>query len=183
MAPKAPNGEPEVLVAGDSWWWDKHLSTYLPSEGYGLKYSFSGPGVIADISAATSSDGDYFEVRENAADTAAFVAGTYQVAGYATLSSDRFEIWRGTIHVRQNLDAINVPTKSHDETALEAINAAIEGRLTADMQDFQIGGRTVTHIPIEELLRLQGVYRRRVWRSRNSGGLSRPVEVTFAEPS
>lgn len=183
MAPTAPNGEPEVLVAGDSWWWDKHLSTYPPSEGYSLKYSFKGPGVIADITASTSSDGDYFEIREASADHAAAVPGTYQVAGYAVLGTNRFEVFRGVVHIRQNLDAVQTPVKSHDETALAAINAAIEGRLTADMQTFQINGRSVTHIPIEELVRLQGIYRRRVWRSRNPGKLGRPVEVSFAEPS
>lgn len=43
-------------------------------------------------------------------------------------------------------------TKADIATQIEAIETVISGRITADLQNYTIGNRQITKIPIEELL-------------------------------
>lgn len=181
MAPTVPNGEPTQLVVGSSWQWDKHYSDAPPSEGYALSYAFTGPGAVATFAAATSADGDYYEIRRTKAQTAGLTAGTYELVGYVETGTDRFVIYRGTVELLPDLSA-DTDAAAHDEKVLAAINARLEGRTTEDTQRIQVAGRSVDQIPIMELVRLQGIYRARVFQKRNAGQ-ARRHEVTFGVPA
>lgn len=182
MSHTIPSTEPTQLRAGDSWQWDKRLSAYPPSEGWTLTYYLQGPAEVAKITAATSSAGDYYEIRETPSETEAYTKGTYTWLARVDDGTDAHEVGTGTIHVLPNL-AKTGTSRSHAETALAAVTAALEGRLTADTQGFQIRGRAVNQIPVLELLRLQAHYRSQVWRERNPGKLGPEVEVEFVQPS
>lgn len=47
---------------------------------------------------------------------------------------------------------------THAQRMLDAIEAALEGRVTADVQSYQISGRSITKIPIAELMTLRKQY-------------------------
>lgn len=48
---------------------------------------------------------------------------------------------------------------THAETMLQAIEAVLEGRITADIEQYSIAGRQITKIPVEELIKLRQYYR------------------------
>ena len=49
--------------------------------------------------------------------------------------------------------------QTHAEIMLAKIEAVLEGRITADIENYQIAGRQITKIPIAELLVLRDRYR------------------------
>jgi hypothetical protein len=51
---------------------------------------------------------------------------------------------------------------SHATTMLAAIESVLEGRITADVEQYTIAGRSITKIPVEELLKLRSLYRSEV---------------------
>ena len=59
------------------------------------------------------------------------------------------------------------------------VEAALAGRLTSDIQSYQIAGRSVNKIPISELLQIRGRLRAAIWRQNNPGQLGVPFRVQF----
>lgn len=51
---------------------------------------------------------------------------------------------------------------THAETMLSAIEAVLEGRITADVEAYSIAGRQITKIPMAELLTLRDKYKAEV---------------------
>jgi len=51
---------------------------------------------------------------------------------------------------------------THAVTMLAAIEAVLEGRITADVEAYTIAGRQITKIPIEQLLVLRDRYKSEV---------------------
>ena len=47
---------------------------------------------------------------------------------------------------------------SHYKTMLDAIEAVLEGRITSDVESYQIAGRQIAKIPIIELKNLHAYY-------------------------
>jgi hypothetical protein len=69
---------------------------------------------------------------------------------------------------------------THAEKTLGIIELALIGRLTADLESYQIAGRAVTKIPIRELRELRGWYAAEVARAQNPGTLGTPTfQVQF----
>lgn len=68
---------------------------------------------------------------------------------------------------------------SWEERTLAVIEAALSGRLTSDIQSYQIAGRSVTKIPVVELLQIRGNLRAVIWRQTNPGKLGVPYKVEF----
>lgn len=181
MPHEVQSGEPTELTAGQSWAWDKTLSDHPPSDGWTLKYALRGPE-DADFTAAAN--GDTYEIREGPAETD-LDAGRYRLVGYIEKGdpvTDRHVIYEGTLRVRANpITAVN--TQTHAEKTLAVIEAALEGRLTADEEEFEINGRSVRRIPVEELYRLRNRYRTEVAMERSPGRMGPSVEVRFGAPS
>lgn len=180
--------EPTELVGGDTWTWRKAVSEFPASAGWQLAYRLAGESDLA-IAWGThvSADGDGFLVLVPAASTGK-PAGTYVLTGFVTKGSERYTLLDAdgrplevVVTVLAN-PATAVNAKSHDETVLALINAALEGRLSADQEEFQINGRSVKHIPIEELIKLQGQYRARIIAARNPSAAFRQIEVGFVQP-
>lgn len=51
---------------------------------------------------------------------------------------------------------------THAATMLSKIEAVLEGRIDADVENYQIAGRMITKIPISELIVLRDRYRQEV---------------------
>ncbi len=67
-----------------------------------------------------------------------------------------------------------------EERTLAVVEAAISGRLTSDIQAYQIAGRSVSKIPIAELRTIRGELKASIWRQNNPGQLGVPYRVAFA---
>jgi hypothetical protein len=171
--------EPTTLTAGDSWRWDRYDSDHPPSDGWTLAYHLVGAAKHDITGALVTGAGDHFEVRVPAATTATIAAGRYVLAAYASKDGNRFEVYRDVLVVQPDMATLT-DARSHAEKALEAIEAAIEGRLTKDLAGFSVNGRAVQHIDMAALKRLHGIYSHKVWQERNPGRLGPRVEVRFA---
>jgi hypothetical protein len=174
LTPPVPSSEPNSIFAGDTVRFSKTISDYPATDGWALTYSFRGPSLLADVAATPSGSG--YLVTIAASLTQVLSAGTYQWAARVTKAGETYTVARGVLAVVQVEGLISV---THNEKMLAAINAALEGRVVADMQSYTIGGRMVTKIPFKELLAIKGTYEAKVWRDRNPGSLGVPVAFGF----
>lgn len=177
MTPPIPSTEPNSIFAGDTVKWTKTLSDYPSSDGWTLWYSFRGPSELPDQTAAASGSGYLLTIPVSA--TTPLLAGTYNWTARVSKAGETHTVARGVLTVTLVVGAI---VQSHNEKMLAAINAALEGRVVADMQQYTIGGRMVTKIPFEKLMHYKGVYEARVARDRNPGQLGVPVAFGFPSP-
>lgn len=185
MARSIGFSEPSELVAGDTWQWNRQLPDFPPSEAWEVSYSFAGEATDSpDIRAQASSSGEYFEVRATPEITEKFKPGPRAMVGYASKGTkgqpdyERHRFYVGTVRIAPNLDlaASEIPFARR---ALDAIEARLENRLTTDLEQFQINGRSVVHIPMEQLLKLRGVYRAELNRKARRGRVTRLGRVRF----
>lgn len=175
MAPSIPTTEPDLLFAGDTCKWTKTISDYPSSDGWTLVYSFRGPSAFTDVTAATSGSG--YAVTIPLATTTPLQAGGYTWSARVTKAGETYTVGRGVLNVELAAGASLVP---HEVKMLAAIEAVLEGRITADVQQYAIGGRQITKIPIEELAKLRGRYQAKVERLKHPGSLGIPVQVAFS---
>lgn len=184
MAPPIPRGEPTSVTAGDTWQWTKDFTNYTPSDGTGtwtLSYAIVGPDKLiwtAGWSVAGTAD---WTVTIPAASTANLTAGTYRwsaiLTGGSGYSGERATPEAGVFTVVANPANLAAgDTLSSAVKNLALVEAALAGRLTADMQSYSIGGRSVTAIPVNELYALRTKFRQEVWLERNPGKVG-PVRV------
>jgi hypothetical protein len=110
----------------------------------------------------------------------AAVAETHAATG--TVASESYDI-RGdelVINIEPNA-ATSAPGSfvTWEEKTLAIVEAALSGRLTSDIESYQIAGRAVNKIPIQELKKLRGELRAAVWRQQNPGQLGVAYKVQF----
>jgi len=101
MAAAIPTKEPESLVAGDTWKWERSLSDYLASDSWVLAYYLRKSGSSA-ITVTSSANVDAHLVTVAAATTAAYTPGTWDFRGYVTKSTERFEVFNGVLEIETN---------------------------------------------------------------------------------
>lgn len=181
MGYEIPTTEPDILVEGMSWEWDRALDDFTPADGWTLRYAFTGPGTVLTLIAAASADGTTHEIRRGYGDTGGLTPGRYEMAGWVDDGSNRHEVYRAAVVIQANLDT-DTDARSHDEKVLSAINAMIEGRTGTDLtaaKRVTVNGRTLEQHSADELVRLQGTYRARVWMARHPGKIGHPVAVVY----
>jgi len=52
--------------------------------------------------------------------------------------------------------------QTHSEIMLDKIRAVLEGRIDSDLEEYQIAGRQITKIPIEQLIAMETRYSNQV---------------------
>lgn len=149
--------EPAELVAGDSWSWSRpDLRDAWPASGswvltYRLRPAAGGTSVLLTADAA-------FAVAVAPAASALYAAGAWLWTAMVGNGTDRHTVGEGRITVRPDPAAATATdARSWAERTLEAVEAVLAGRATADHEAYSIEGRSVTRIPIAEL---------RTWRAR-----------------
>ena len=177
MAPAIPTTEPTQFVAGDTVKWTKTVADYPASDEWTLKYAIRGQGVV-DVVADTSGSG--YAITIPAAKTASLRPGNYEWAAWVEKDAEVYTVGSGVIAVLPNLQTAKAGDRvSHAERTLAVLEAAIEGRLTTDMESYSIGGRAVTKLAPTELVKLRNQYTSAVWRERNPGKLGPRVATVF----
>jgi len=95
------------------------------------------------------------------ADTASWIAGLYRWFAYVTDNVKRFQVGSGYWNVKP--DPATIPagfdSRSHVKKTLDAIEALLEKKPLADAASYSIGGRSLSKMSPEELLRWRGIYR------------------------
>lgn len=186
MSPAIATTEPDVLIAGDTWQWDKHVADYSAADGWQLSYVFQGTERLPlawSAEVVAHPNGVDFRVTVPADTTKGLTPGTLLWQAYVTKAAERHTVDSGSITLKANFaTAAAGSQRTHAEKTLAVLKAAIEGRLTADIESYQIHGRAVNKIPMEQLVKLRGRYEAMVYRERHPDLLFTPVEVVFRNP-
>lgn len=173
--------EPAAITAGDTVAWRKTLADYPASASWVLTYALRNATDRIDITASAS--GADHQVSVAASVSRAWAPGRYDWAAYATKAGERYEVARGQITVRPNLQqATSIDGRSHAQRTLDAIEAVIEGRATKDQEEYTIGDRSLKRTPLADLVMLHKRYQRLVSNERDAAAIAagRPNPSRFA---
>lgn len=189
--------EPTELAQGESVKWRRRLVDYLPTE-YDGQYRFralSCDGVGADVDCTAY--GDQFEATITSAQTSLMSMGIYEVQLWLTSKSDANDVRQVDtfqVEIRKGFtegDLQSVDTRTTAKQILDAIDAMLIGKATADQMEFtietQVGRRQLKRIPMAELIQARtyyaGVVAREIQaeRLRRRGGVFKNIYVRMRE--
>jgi hypothetical protein len=179
-----PDDVPTVIVAGTTVKYHRSFDDYPASEGWGYVFYANGAANIFKIAATVNPDSNSFDIVIPASLTAPIAPGRYQCAERLT-NTNTSEIVDPNDDDIQLLVEANIASASagafvsHIERMLVIIEAALEGRLTADLETYQIAGRSISKIPAKELLWFRGHYRSKLYQLQNPGRLGTQVAIAF----
>ena len=184
MPPIIPDKVPKVIVAGATVKFHRAFGDYLASDGWGYVFYANGAANIFQIAATVNPDLGSFDIVIPASLTAPIAAGRYQCAEVLTNTGtgevvhpndDMIELW-----VEANVATASAGAFiTHIERMIVIIEAALEGRLTADLETYQLAGRSISKIPAKELLWFRGHYRSKLYQLQNPGRLGAKAVVAF----
>lgn len=168
---------PSSLTAGTSLRFQRSYSSYPASSGWTYNFYLAGASVLTVAGVASAAD---FIITLAPSDTAGFAPGTYRYTEIVSKDSVKVEMGRGILVIEMNLATATAGTaQTHEEKTLSIIEAALSGRLTKDIESYQIAGRAVSKIPIAELMKLRGTYKAIVAQQSNPSNPIGSIQVTF----
>lgn len=178
MAAPSLTAMPETITAGLTVKYTVTHSDYPASDGWALKLYLAGISVITPINGNAS--GDAFAVTLSSAVTATLKAGTYTWRELVTKSGETYEAASGVVRVLPDIAQAGAGDfQSADEKMLAIVEAALEGRLSQDMESYSIAGRAVTKIPASELLAIRSQLKAAVAARARGDKWGRTVKVRF----
>jgi len=152
---------PSSLIAGDTWSWGVVDTDRSPADGWSLEFRLSGSTSIS-LTVATNAAGDGWDVTYAATSSASVAAGRYEWFARCTKGATVQTIARGTVTVAPNITATNIDGRSWAEQTLAVVEAALAGRMTSAMQEYEIAGRKAKFYSLVELLPLRDQLRSEV---------------------
>lgn len=179
MSPTVPIIEPLEIYAGDSVTWRKSHGDYPASDGWALRYDLSGPAESV-LQVTSSGDGNAHLIEISAAITAEWAAGYYAWACRAVKGDERKTLATGTLQVKAD-PAGGADSKPHCKKVLDAIEAVLEGRATHDQRRYEVAGKSVERMDLDELLKLRRIYKTE-WENlqrKQQGKTSRLIKARF----
>lgn len=175
---------PESFAAGTTVKVTFSFSDYPASDGWALKLSLAGPGVLTVDADASGAD---HAVTLSAAETAALPAGGYFWSADASKAGETYRADSGKVNVEPNLAAAGAgDLQSSNEKLLVAIDAALASRLGTpgcslpkDIEAYSIDGVTVTKVPLEQLEKMRTKLAYAVAREKRGGGIGIQHRIAF----
>lgn len=171
-AVNAPEGEPSEVVVGDFIQWKRSdlVADYPPSEytaTYIARITGGGASEIQLVGTNYNS-GEAYLFTASSTVSADFNPGYYhwQLEIVRNSDSNRVVVDRGAFTAIVDLDVNGSDPRTHDEIMLTKIQALLEGRADGDVESYSIQGRSLTKIPIKELIEWERYYRDRVRRQK-----------------
>ncbi|SRR6266446_4606929 len=183
MPPIIPDVVPDHFPAGTTVKFTRSLDDFLPSDGW--TYAIYLNGLTQKFNKAATVLNNIFQIQFLPADTAILNPGPFRYAERLT-NTGTGEVYDITgdelvINIEPNVASAAVGVfNTWEERTLAVVEAAISGRLTSDIQAYQIAGRSVSKIPIAELRTIRGELKASIWRQNNPGQLGVPYRVAFA---
>jgi hypothetical protein len=182
VPPIIPDSVPDHFPAGTTVKFTRSLNDFLPSDGWA--YTIYLNGLTQKFNkAATVVDG-IFQIELIPTDTASLNPGPFRYAERLT-NSVTGEVYDITgdelvINIEPNVASAAAGVfNTWEERTLVIVEAALSGRLTSDIETYQIAGRSVSKIRISELRTIRGQLRAAIWRQNNPGQLGVPHRVAF----
>ena len=169
-AATAPEGEPSEIVVGDFIQWKRSdlIADYPPAD-YTATYVAritGGGNTEIQITATNYNSGEAYLVTVDSTTSADFVAGYYhwQLEIVRNSDSNRIVVDRGAFTAIVDLDIGGADPRTHDEKMLTKTPSMLEGRADGAVESYSIQGRSLTKIPIKDLMEWERHYRQRVER-------------------
>lgn len=174
---------PDVIVPGTTVKWTSSFSDYPASAGWTLKVYLAGLSQFAGGNGiAGSASGNDFAFTLSTTDTN-LLAGGYRWQLIATKSGETYLAASGVLTVLEGVAGAAAGSGSFLEEQLVVVEAAINKRLTADMESYQIAGRAVVKIPMNDLFRLRAEIKAALYRERNPGRIGPSSRIAFGPRS
>jgi hypothetical protein len=172
---------PEKIVAGTTVKFQRSFADYPASDGWTYAIYFIGAQKLTKAGVA---NGAAFDVTLAITDTDDFTtAGAVRYQEQVSKAGEVYSVGEGTTVVELNyITAAAGATQTFEEKTLAVIEAALSGRLTSDTQSYQIGGRQVIKIPVEELIKLRNQFAYAV-RYQRTGEMGSTIYAEFGNPA
>jgi hypothetical protein len=158
---------PATLRAGDTIEWDESLPDYPASDGWTLAFVLTRYGQSLITIIATPS-GDDYAISILPATTRAWIPGiyswqayVYKEAGTPVLITEKYTLESGQVQILPDIAQATSITdlRSHAKKVLDAIEALLEGKATADVMSYSIAGRSLSKMNPEELIKWRSFYK------------------------
>lgn len=182
MSHTIPTVEPTRIRAGDLVKWTKYLADYLPDDGWSLSYELADSAGHLTVAATDNGDGSHLAtitlVQSAALAPTSGPFRTLTLVGQVSNETEKYEVVVGQIDVYPSLSAA-YDARTHAKVVLDAIEAKIASRASKDQEAVSLpDGRSISRIPMSELLTLRNHYRREYAAQLKAEGLSRGVKPT-----
>ena len=154
----------QSFSAGDTLKIEKNIDGF-PSMEFGIAISLRAPGSAIDIKEGAEGvtiahNGTGFLITVSSATTKTWKSGCHSYAVYMIKGDERYTVEVGHVEIKPDIEAqTDYDGRSHVKKVLDAIEAVIEKRASNDQMSYTIAGRSLSRIPIPELLKLRDVYR------------------------
>ncbi len=139
---------PLTLIAGDTWSWTRDLADY-PAPTWVLTYYFQRADESFSIAATAS--GSSHLIAETAVSSAAHVPGSYRYFARVASGASVYTVDQGEIEIKPNPAAGKHDYRSIARKQLDAVQATLLGKASADQLAISIAGRSISRIPLPEL--------------------------------
>lgn len=188
MTPPCPTVEPQSLIAGDTLQFDRAFDNFSPVDGWALSYTLTllGKAPIQINGGVITSTNGTFNINVPAATTAGYAPGKYFwvafVTGSGPFANQRFKVGEGVINILPNPATADATTdyRSDAKKNLDAIDAVLANKVTADVVSYKIGGREIVKMSPDSLLKLRSYYYQ-IWKAeRIAAGESFPSRTVGA---
>lgn len=178
MTPPRPTVEPQSIIAGDTLQFDRCFDNFSPVDGWALSYTLTLPGKtpIQVNGGVITSTGSTWNINVPGATTANWAAGKYRwlafVKGSGSFAGQRFRMAEGSIDILANPETADTTTdyRSDAKKNLDAIDAVLANKVTADVQSYKINGRELVKMNHSDLLELRGYFAQRYKQERIAAG-------------
>lgn len=153
---------PQIFNAGDTLQWSGSFTNlnneFTPDDGYSLTYYIRGEDNLSVTGSADGSGAGWI-ITIPASKTEDFSGGLYEYIARVKKDSDVFTVEQGKITLKPNIEKSEQGLRvNHVQRMITAIEDALEGRITNDVQQFTVAGRSLVHIPALELKTLRLEY-------------------------
>jgi hypothetical protein len=174
---------PKLFTAGETVKFTRTFDLYQPGDNWTYTIYFNGPSAVFSQVGTVGPGSDGFDIVITPA-TLAVPAGIYRYLERVVNSTtgEVYSVGEGVVQIE--LDLATAPAGAcltFWEQTLAAIEAVLSGRITADIEHYQIAGRLVMKIPIKELMQIRGIAKANVWKAANPGRIGEPVYVDFTD--
>jgi hypothetical protein len=183
MPPIIPDVVPTHFPAGTTVKFTRSLDDFSPADGW--TYAIYLNGLSQKFNKDATILAGIFQIEFLPADTAALSPGPYRYAERLT-NAGTGEVYdingdELVINIEPNVASAAAGTfNTWEERTLVVVEAALSGRLTSDISSYQVAGRAVSKIGIQDLRRIRGELKAAIWRQNNPGRLGVPYEVQFS---
>jgi hypothetical protein len=179
MPPIIPNSVPSKFAAGSTVKFARILDDFPASQGWAYTIYFNGALNVFSKAGVAQADGSFL-VTITPADTSSIAPGIYRFAERVVNAGtgEAYDLDGENLTVTIEANLATAPAGAFltwAEKTIVAIEALLSGRVTADLESYQIAGRQITKIPFEQLQKIRGRLLAQIARAQYPGTLGTPT--------